>query len=100
MINIKIYFTIDENGYLVEYSSTSMNTENEFMLDIDDNHELLNSMPYFFKFVDGKIIKDENRERQIKEEILREKNKPSDIERLEMAIMELAILVLGNKEAN
>lgn len=95
---MKIYFTVDEDGFLNNgYSSTPSYDDGEISLEIDKGHELFEygRSSYAFKYVDGELIFNEERQQQLIEEYEREKNKPSETDVLAMAVMDLAELVLN-----
>ncbi|MFA8439291.1 hypothetical protein [Pueribacillus sp. YX66] len=96
---MKIYFTVDDKGYLDGWGSTPSYAEGEIELDIEDDHDIFTSDSSCWKYENGKLVFDEERQQQLIEEYEREKNKPTDIERLEMALMELAMYTInGGKE--
>lgn len=90
---MKIYFTLDENGRLTGWQSNPSNVDGEIELEVDDDHEVL-QRPMIYKYVDGKLIKDERYLEELKEEYEKEQNKPSELERieaLENALLELIL---------
>lgn len=95
----KIYFTIDDDFYLTGLNSTPSFVEGELSLEIDKNHEIFEKDASIFLYVDGELVKDKEKQQQLIEESERKRKEPSDIERLEIAVMELAIYTMnGVKE--
>lgn len=91
----KIYFTVDENNRLNELSSTSTRKENEFCIEVDDNHEVLLGNYEIFKYENGELIKDEEYQEELIEEEEERQNKPNDEEMNAIALMELTELIMG-----
>lgn len=91
---MKIYLTVDEDGYVNGWGSTR-STENDIELDLDNNHEFFKTDHQCWKYVDDELVFDEERQQQLIEEYEREKNKPSETDILAMAVMDLAELVLN-----
>lgn len=85
---VKIYFTIDENNRLNERSSTSMRRDDEYCIEVDENHEVLHNARVF-KYENGKLIKDEEFQKQLVEENKQEESKPSESELSDLAMIEL-----------
>lgn len=102
----KIYFVIDEEGYIKGgYSESELVGENVRSVEVEEEHEIFNSDAEIFKYVDGELIKDEERKQQIIKEFDDQRNKPSEIELLRqenemlaLAIMELSTIVLSGGE--
>lgn len=93
---MKIYFEVDENGYLDGWSSSSF-SENEISLKVDDNHEVLTN-PYIFKYEDGALIKDENKQNELIVQHEKEQNNPNEVEALALAVMELGYIIMNGGE--
>ena len=91
---MKIYFTLDDDGYVNGWGSTR-STENDIELDLDDNHEFFKTDFQCWKYVDGELVFDEEKQQQLIEEYEREQNKPSETDMLALAIMELGKLVMN-----
>lgn len=91
----RIYFTVDDKGYLNGWGSTPSYVEGEIELDIEDDHDIFTSDSSCWKYENGKLVFDEERQQQLIEEYEREKNKPSETDVLAMAVMDLAELVLN-----
>jgi len=79
---LKIYLTLDENGYVDGWGSTR-STENDIELELDNDHEFFKTDFSCWKYEDGKLVFDEERQQKLIEEYEREQNKPTDEERLE-----------------
>lgn len=92
---MRIYFTVDDKGYLNGWGSTPSYVEGEIELDIEDDHDFFTSDSSCWKYENGKLVFDEERQQQLIEEYEREKNKPSETDVLAMAVMDLAELVLN-----
>lgn len=90
---ITIYFNI-VGGYLDGWSSTPSNAENEHNVDVEKDHEVLRN-PEIFKYVDGELIKDEERQNELIAEAEEEKNKLSKEDMQALATMELAEIILN-----
>lgn len=91
---MKIYFTLDDDGYVNGWGSTR-STENDIELELADNHDFFKTDFQCWKYVDGELVFDEEKQQQLIEEYEREKNKPSETDILAMAVMDLAELVLN-----
>lgn len=96
---ITVYFNLDDDGYLDGISSTKPG--HQYSVDIDETHEVLQN-PEIFKYVDGELVKVEDRQQQLIEEYEKSKNEPSETERLQqdnemlaMAVMELSQAILN-----
>ena len=88
-----IYITINENGYVNGWGSTR-STENDIELELDENHEFFKTDYQCWKYVDGELVFDEEKQKQLIEEYEREQNKPTDKERLEALENALLELIL------
>lgn len=95
-----IYFELDDDGYLNGWGSTRSN-ENEIALELDEGHKFFNDYSILYKYVDGKIVKDEEKEQQLIDENEEEMDKPSELELLRqenemlaMAVMELTATLM------
>lgn len=73
-----IYIDLDDNGYLSFWSSTRSN-ENDIQLDVPRKHEALYN-PEIFKYENGELIKDEERQQQLIDEAREKENQPSSLE--------------------
>ncbi len=93
---ITIYFKPEEDGFLNGWGSIRSN-ENEISLEVDKDHEVLTN-PEIFKYVDGELIKDEERQQQLIDQRIREENKLSDVDMLAMAVMELTQTLLNGSD--
>ena len=91
---MRIYFTVDEDGYVNGWGSTR-STENDIELDLDDNHEFFKTDFACWKYENGELVFDEERQQQLIEEYEREQNKPSELDMLALAVMELGKLVMN-----
>lgn len=54
----KFYFEINIDGEITSWAK-SRGSENEIELDLEDNHPIFYENPFFFKFKDGLLTKDE-----------------------------------------
>lgn len=88
---MKIYFTIDDKGYLTGWGSTR-STEKDIELDLADNHEFFKTDHQCWKYENGELVFDEEKRQRLIEEYEREQNKPTELERLE--VLEKAMLEL------
>jgi len=98
---MKVYFTVDENGFVNNgWSSTPSFAEGEIELELDKDHEFFQEGNdcYAFRYVNGQLIKDEERQKQLIEKRKREENKPSQLDMLALAVMELTEIVLGKED--
>ena len=93
---MKIYFTVDDKGYLNGWGSTPSYVEGENELDIEDDHDIFTSDSSCWKYENGKLVFDEERQQQLIEEYEREKNKPTETERLEVVENALLEMILGS----
>lgn len=84
---MRIYFNLND-GYLDGVSSSSDGYEH--YAKVNPDHEVLRN-PEIFKYKDGKLVKDAERQKELKEES--EESKLSDADMNEQALMELANIV-------
>ena len=91
---MKIYFTLDENGRLTGWQSNPSHVEGEIELEVDDDHEVL-QRPMIYKYIDGELVKDEEYLKKLKEEYEKEQSKPSELDMLALAVMELGQLIMN-----
>ena len=89
-----VYITLDENGYVNGWSSTR-STENDIEIELDDNHEFFKTDHQCWKYENGELVFDEEKRQRLIEEYEREKNKPSELDMLALAVMELGKLVMN-----
>lgn len=92
----KIYFTIDDKGYLNYSSEKASPNPDELSLDVENNHEAFKN-PFIFKYDGEKLIKDDALQRRLIEEKEFFENKPT-IEQ-EIADLWYAIMIGGIKNA-
>lgn len=85
---------LDENGYVDGWGSTR-SSENDIEIELDNNHEFFKTDSACWKYVDGELVFDEERQQKLIEEYEREQNKPSELDTLALAIMELGKLILN-----
>src|SRR5699024_1305072 len=83
-----VYISVDSDNYLTGWSSTRSNDDDK-EINVYRNHEALQN-PEVFKYVDGELIKDEERQQELIAEREENESKPSEAKRNELAIMELA----------
>ncbi|MBM7598076.1 hypothetical protein JOC34_000433 [Virgibacillus halotolerans] len=91
---IKIYLLTDVDGYVSITSSTSLRNENEQTIEVSKDHEVLRNSE-IFKYVDGKLIKDVDKQRQLKAEANDKPDKLTDDEMNAIAIMELSEKIMN-----
>ena len=89
-----VYITLDENSYVNGWGSTR-SSENDIEIELDDNHEFFKTDFACWKYEDGELVFDEERQQKLIEEYEREQNKPSELDTLALAIMELGKLILN-----
>lgn len=92
---MKIYFTLDDDGYVDGWGSTSSHVDNEIEIELNDNSEFFKTDFACWKYEDGELVFDEERQQKLIEEYEREQNKPSELDTLALAIMELGKLILN-----
>src|SRR5699024_6480502 len=73
-----IYINLDDDNYLTGWGSTQSNCN--IKIYIPDEETLSN--PEIFKYEDGELIKDEEKQKEIIKEREEEKNAPSKIDEL------------------
>lgn len=88
-----IYFLLDNEGYLTGISSNSYRDDDEIKLEVEEDHEIFTSDAMVFKYENGELTKDEERQKQL----LDEQSKPSDEQMNAIALMELTELIMGGK---
>lgn len=92
----KIYFTVGDDGYIEGgISEGRMIGDSICSIEIRGDHDIFTSDSSCWKYENGKLVFDEERQQQLIEEYEREKNKPSETDVLAMAVMDLAELVLN-----
>ena len=89
-----VYITLDENSYVNGWGSTR-SSENDIEIELDDTHEFFKTDFACWKYEDGELVFDEERQQKLIEEYEREQNKPSELDTLALAIMELGKLILN-----
>ena len=90
---MKIYLTLDEDGY-VDGWGNSRSSENDIEIELDDTHKFFKTDFACWKYEDGELVFDEERQQKLIEEYEREQNKPTELERLEAlenAMLELIL---------
>ena len=88
-----VFISLDNDNYLTGWSSTR-SSDDDIEINVYRNHEALQN-PEVFKYVDGELIKDEERQQELIEEREENENKPNEVERLEAALLDLAVMVMG-----
>lgn len=83
-----IYFTLDDDGYLDGWGSVR-SSDIDTKLEVEEEHEVLRN-PHAFKYVDGELIKDEVKQKELIEQYEKEQNKLKDKDMTALAILELA----------
>ena len=89
-----IYITLNENGYINGWGSTR-SSDNDIEIELDDNHEFFKTDFACWKYENGELVFDEEKQKQLTEEYEREKNKPSELDMLALAVMELGQLIMN-----
>ena len=85
-----IYITLNENGYIDGWGSTR-SSDNDIEIELDDNHEFFKTDFACWKYENGELVFDEEKQKQLIKEYEREQNKPSESDMLTLAILELAV---------
>ena len=88
-----IYIQIGENGYIDGWGTTK-STDDDVQIELDENHEFFKKDIHCWKYEDGELVFDEERQQKLTEEYEREQNKPTDKERLEALENALLELIL------
>ncbi|GGB56899.1 hypothetical protein GCM10011409_38090 [Lentibacillus populi] len=93
------YFSVDENKRLQGVSSSPSGNPDEIAFEFDDDHEIVKDpmMSFFYKYIDGALIKDTEYMEQCEKEFKEKQNKPSIDEMNAVAILELAETIMGGK---
>ena len=91
---MKVYLYIDENSYVNGWSSTR-STEKDIELELDNDHEFFKTDFACWKYENGELIFDEEKQQQLIEAYEREQNKPSELDMLALAVMELGQLIMN-----
>jgi hypothetical protein len=67
--SVKVFIHVDENDIIQSWAS-SKGMDEEFEIEIERDHEFFNSMPFFYKYIEGELIKTNvfaiNKARQMK----------------------------------
>src|SRR5690625_388828 len=88
---VKIYFSLDDDGYVYGGISEGVMTGASIMsLEVDSDHEIFNSDPSAFKYTDGELIKDEQKQQELIDNSQKEESKLSEDDSNSLAILELA----------
>lgn len=77
---------------------STRSTENDIELELEDDHEFFKSDYQCWKYENGELIFDKEKQKQLIEEYEQEQNKPSQLDMLAFAVMELAEIVLGKED--
>lgn len=85
-----VYIAVDENSYVNGWGSTR-SSENDIEIELDDTHEFFKTDFSCWKYENGELVFDEEKQKQLIEEYEREQNKPSESDMLTLAILELAV---------
>lgn len=88
-----VYIALDENSYVDGWGSTR-SSENDIEIELDDNHEFFKTDFACWKYEDDELVFDEEKQKQLIGEYEREKNRPSEQERLEALENALLELIL------
>src|SRR5690554_702896 len=91
---MKIYFTLDDDGYVNGWGSTSSHIDNEIEVDLDENHEFFKTDFACWKYENGELVFDGERQQKLIAEYEQEQNKPTELERLEALESALLELIL------
>lgn len=84
-----VYFVIDSDGYIdggISYSPL----EDAIKLELPKDHEIFKTDSTIFKYVDGELVKDEEKQQKLIEENEKKSSKPSAEDMNALAILELA----------
>ena len=87
-----IYITL-KDGYVDGWGS-ARSSDDDIEIELDDNHEFFETDHQCWKYEKGELVFDEERQQKLIEEYEREKNKPSEQERLEALENALLELIL------
>ncbi len=87
---VTIYITLVD-GYVSDWGTDS----GDIKLTLDKNHPFFTSDFFSWKYIDGELVFDEDKRQQRENERIEYDNQPSEIERLEAALLELAIITMG-----
>ena len=90
---MKIYFTLDDDGYVNGWGSTRSSV-NDIEVELDDNHEFFDTDFACWKYENSELVFDEEKQQKLIEEFEREQNKPTELERLEALENALLELIL------
>lgn len=91
-----VFISLDNDNYLTGWSSTRSN-DGDIEINVYRNHEALQN-PEVFKYVDGDLIKDEERQQELIKEREENENKPNELEELKKENHELALALLDLAE--
>lgn len=89
-----VFISLGSDNYLTGWSSARSSDE-DIEINVYRNHEALQN-PEVFKYVDGELIKDEERQQELIAEREENESKPSEVERLETALLDLVVMVMGD----
>ncbi|MBM7598461.1 hypothetical protein JOC34_000818 [Virgibacillus halotolerans] len=91
---VRVYLLTDTDGYVSITSSRSLRNENEQTIEVPKDHEVLRNSE-IFKYVDGKLIKDVEKQQQLISEANDKPEKLTDDEMNAIAIMELSEKIMN-----
>lgn len=89
-----IYFTVGAQGHLNGWSSNPMNVEDEYQLEVAEDHEVLIN-PDVFKLEGGALIKDEAYQQRLLNASAAQSAKPNKEELNAIALMELTKMIMN-----
>ena len=69
---MKIYLTLDENGYVDGWGSTSSHVDNEIEIDLAENHDFFKTDFACWKHENGELVFGEEKQKQLIEEYAEE----------------------------
>lgn len=60
-----VYITLDENGYVSGWGSTSSRVDKEIEIDLDENHDFFKTDFACWKYENGELVFDEEKQKQL-----------------------------------
>lgn len=95
-----VYIKVDEENRVQGWGSTR-GSSTDIKIIVPEDHEIL-KVPVIYKYIEGKLVRDDAYQQRLISEIESGKNKPktpieSELLELKLALADLAEVVLGGK---
>lgn len=88
-----VFLEVGEDDYVISWGSDG----GDVSIELEEDHDFFTTDVRAWKYVDGDLVFDEEKQQQIAGEYEREQSKPTEIERLEDALLELAMMTMNGE---